>query len=95
LRQFHLQRALARARPLRKDVQNQLRAVYYARLGDLFQVALLHGVEFHIEQDDIGFVFAGELEQHLCLALADVGGDIGERAFLPRFGDDLDACGVR
>jgi hypothetical protein len=40
-------------------------------------------------------VFAGELEQHLCLALADVGGDIGEWAFLPRFGDDLDACGVR
>jgi hypothetical protein len=95
LREFDLQRALARARPLREDVQNQLRAVNHARLGNLLQVALLHRVEFHIEQDDIRLVFAGELEQHFGFALADIGGDIGELAFLARLCDDSDTCGVR
>ncbi len=49
LRQGHLQRALSRAGPLRKDVQNQRRAVDYLHLQRLFQGALLGRRELVVE----------------------------------------------
>jgi len=53
LRQLDLQLAFVRARALREDVEDQPRAVDDAALGELFEIALLHGRERAVDEDQV------------------------------------------
>ncbi len=51
LRQFHLQLAFTAARVTRENIENELRAIDHAALGDFFDVALLHRGKIAVEND--------------------------------------------
>jgi hypothetical protein len=53
LRELDLQLAFVRARALREDVEDQSRAIDDAALGELFEIAFLHGAQRAVDQDQI------------------------------------------
>ncbi len=71
LRQFDLQLTLEAARTLRKDVENEARAVQDAAFEFAFQVAFLAGRERRPENDEFGAVGLDARSQLFYLALAD------------------------
>ena len=85
LRKFDLEFALVRTRTLGEDVEDETGAIDDAALGILFQIALLHGRERVIDEDQIG-VERGALRLQL-LGLAGSDEEFGIRL--------LDACGER
>ena len=91
LREFDLKFTFARAGALRKDVEDQRRAVEDLDLEDFFQVARLRGGKFIVEDDRVHrvlFAIRGELDG---LALADIGGGIARLDFLRALADDFAA----
>jgi hypothetical protein len=57
LRQFDLQLAFPRAGALRKDIENERRAIEHLALENFFQVARLRPSEFIVENDSIHLLF--------------------------------------
>jgi hypothetical protein len=53
LRELDLQLAFMGARALREDVEDQSRAIDDAALGELFEIAFLHGAQRAVDQDQI------------------------------------------
>ena len=70
MRQFDLQNALFRAGALAENLQNQRGAVDDLALPSAFQVALLHGRQSAIRNDQRGFVSLDDSGDFLDLPLA-------------------------
>ena len=71
LREFNLKLAFASTRMRSKDIQNELRAVDYARIGHTLYVALLGSSEIVVEKQQIGGGRRGSAGNFLQFALAD------------------------
>lgn len=93
LRQFDLQRALARARVLGEDVEDDGSAVEHADIERRLQMALLRGGQFVVGDDGVG-VEGGNLIAYLYqLAFAKVGCRHGFTQPLVEAADDISAGG--
>ena len=91
LRQLHLEPALARARPAREDVEDQLGAVERLALDLLLQVALLGRRELLVEENQLDLL-RGAAGLHLAhLAAADECRGVAPRALLQLLADDARA----
>jgi hypothetical protein len=77
-----LELGLLGARPLRKDIHNQLGAINDLLLDALLEVAGLRGRERIVEDDDICVGFGSELAEFVGLALANEKRRIGLVALL-------------
>ena len=64
LRQFDLHLPFSAMRPLRKDIENQLRPIDDREVGDLFNGAQLRGSQILIEDEQIRSLLHG-LHQHV------------------------------
>ena len=71
LRQLDLQLALAGARTLRENIEDERRAVEYRATGQLFQIAHLRRRQLVVEQDQTCVVHLGKLLDLFRLALTD------------------------
>ena len=91
LREFDLKLPFAAARVLRENIENELRAIDDAALGDLFYVSLLRGREVAVENDEARFVRGRFGADFIEFAAADEGGGIGRVAHLMNRGGDLGA----
>ena len=95
LRQLDLEPALARARPAREDVEDQLRAVERLALDLLLQVALLGRRELLVEEHQLGLL-QGAARLHLAhLAAADECRGVAPRPLLQLLADDARAGALR
>jgi len=87
LRELDLKLAFVRARTLREDVEDEPRAIDDAALGELFEIALLHGRERAIDEDEIRVERLATFGELLRLAAADV---IARTRFLDARGQRAD-----
>ena len=95
LRQFDLQFAFARARALRKNVQNQRRAVQDFAVENLFQVAALGGRQFIVKNDRVHALFVLQnCENSSALPLPMNVAAIQRFHFLDAFADHFRAGGL-
>ena len=74
LGQFHLEFAFIGRGVLTEYVQNQGGAVNYLAAKGVFQVALLSGIEFVVEDDHITFEFVHHFANLIHLARTNIGG---------------------
>jgi len=95
LREFDLQLAFARPGALRKDVENQRRAVENLAVEDFFEVAALRGRKVVVENHRVHVLPPAEIREFASLAGADERGGIERYHFLPAVTDDFTArrCG--
>ena len=77
-RELHLQLALARLRALRKDLEDELRAIEDARIDGALDVALLRGRELVVEDHERGIELAQRV--HDLAQLAGAGKKLRVRA---------------
>ena len=82
LSQFHLKLRLLRRRPLREDVEDELRPVDDLAAERLFEVSRLAGAQVVVEDDHVGAHFVREGAHFLGLALADERRAVGAEAVL-------------
>ena len=82
LRQFYLQTTFRGSCTAGKDIQNQLRAVNHANASRRFQIALLRGRQFVVNNDDPGFSRLGHFFQFGNFAAAQQRGRSGFRTYL-------------
>ena len=75
--QLHLQLAFAASRMTGENVENKLRAVNYAAIGDLFDVSLLYGRKVAVENDERRFVRRSFRADFVQFPAADKRGGIG------------------
>jgi hypothetical protein len=71
LREFHFELAFVTARALRKDVEDKSRAIEYAALDELLEIAFLRGRQRMIEQHEFGVVRYRDVADFFRLAAAD------------------------
>ena len=69
--QLNFQFAFVALGALREDVEYQATAIQDAALDQLFEVALLAGRQWMIDEDEVRVVFDRQLPDFLCLATAD------------------------
>ena len=79
---------------MRKDVEDERRAVEDFDLKNLFQIARLRGGKLVVEDDRVHVLLAAEPCELARFALADVGGGIEGFDFLRALADDLAAGGL-
>ena len=70
LREFHFQLAFMAARALRKDVEDQARAIQHPPLDEFFEIAFLRWRQRMIEQHQLGAVLMRDRADLVGLAAA-------------------------
>ena len=95
LRQFNLQLAFARARPLRKDIKNERSPVEHLAIENLLEVTTLGGGKFVVENDRIHVRMAATLSKFVRLAFADERPGARCSQLLQAVPDDLASSGRR
>jgi hypothetical protein len=91
LRELHLKTPFGGARAPREDIEDQLGAVDDLYAGGAFQIALLCGREFVIDNQKAGMERLGEFFQFLDLAVSEERGRIRDGTHLKNFGGDFRA----
>ena len=95
LRQLDLQLALAGARTLRENIEDERRAVEYRAAGQLLQIAHLRRRQLVVEQDQTCVVHLGKLLDLFRLALTDKRAGIRRRTALQRHRNGLRTGSLR
>ena len=95
LRQLDLQLALAGARTLRENIEDERRAVEYRAAGQLLQIAHLRRRQLVVEQDQTCVVHLGKLLNLFRLALTDKRAGIRRRTALQRHRNGLRTGSLR
>src|SRR5262249_19480528 len=95
LRQFHLQLSFPAARMPRENVENELRPIDDAACGGRFDIALLHGREITVEDDQRSTVRRGLRSNLIEFAAPDECRRIGLLANLEHCARDFRACASR
>ena len=93
LRQFDLELAFPRARPLGKNIEDERRAVEDLAIEHLLEVAALGRGEFVVKDDRIDIRLAAMKGELIRLALADVSAGAGRGHFLDAVANDVAASG--
>ena len=92
LGEVNLELAFVSARMASEDIQDQGGAVYDLDLKGFFQVSLLGGSEFVVEDHDVGFAFVDEIDELFEFPFAQIRGGQTAR-FLGNLADHVGARG--
>jgi len=95
LRQFHLQTPFGRAGATGEYIEDQLGAVDDLDVNGGFEVALLRGSEFVVDNQDVGLMCLGEFFQFLYFAVSKQSGRVEDGTDLEHLGRNscAGACG--